>query len=96
MKENEPVNGPQLSPKGNLDRKGSKKTNLWRPLLLILLVLGLLISAKTLGLGEKVASLRIWIKGLGPWGPLAFVVIYIGALVAAVPGSACSLEPFST
>jgi uncharacterized membrane protein YdjX (TVP38/TMEM64 family) len=91
MKENEPVNGPQLSPKGNLDGKGSKKTNLWRPLLLILLVVGLLISAKTLGLGEKVASLRIWIKGLGPWGPLAFIIIYIGAVVAAVPGSAITL-----
>ena len=60
----------------------------WRPLLLFVLVITALILAKVFGLGEKLGALRHWLQGLGPWGPLVFMIIYIIAVVAAIPGSA--------
>ena len=32
-----------------------------------------------------------WVDGLGPWGPLAFIAIYIIATVAFIPGSVLTL-----
>ncbi len=51
----------------------------------------MLVLARVFGLGEKLGALRHWLQDLGPWGPLVFVIIYIVAVVAAVPGSAITL-----
>ena len=40
-----------------------------------------------LGIGARLAQLKGWLAGLGGWGPVAFVVIYAAATVAALPGS---------
>jgi pyruvate/2-oxoglutarate dehydrogenase complex dihydrolipoamide dehydrogenase (E3) component/uncharacterized membrane protein YdjX (TVP38/TMEM64 family) len=63
----------------------------WRPLLLIVLILTGLIVARVFGLGDKLGTLRDWLQNLGPWGPLVFVIIYIIAVVAAIPGSAITI-----
>lgn len=63
----------------------------WRPVLLLVAVVALLVTARLLGLGERLGDVREWLRGLGPWGPLAYVLIYVGATVAAVPGSALTV-----
>ncbi len=76
------------------NRDGNKKTGakgLWRPLLLITIIITILVLYYIFDLGEHLASLRGWIDGLGLWGPFAFIVLYIGAVVAALPGSALTV-----
>ena len=63
----------------------------WRPVVLIALVITVLILARVFGLGERLGQLQDWIKGLGALGYVAFVLIYIVATVAAIPGSALTI-----
>jgi len=63
----------------------------WRPVLLLVLIVVSLVLAHVFGLGQKLGDLRDWLHGLGPLGPVVFLVIYIIAVVAAVPGSALSI-----
>lgn len=63
----------------------------WRPVLLLAVIVILLILARVLGLGEKLGALREWIRTLGAWGPLVFMIIYAAATVAAIPGSALTI-----
>lgn len=72
------------------DRPG-KETAWWRPVLLLAIIVTLLVLARVLGLGEKLAALRDWIGTLGAWGPLVFILIYVAATVAAIPGSALTI-----
>lgn len=74
-----------------MNEKEPSKTGWWRPLIIVLFVIAMLFLARQWGLGEKLQGLRGWFENLGPWGPLAFVGIYIAATVAAVPGSALTL-----
>lgn len=70
---------------------GSSSRGWWRPVALLAAVLVILVLAKTLGLGERVAELRGWIQSLGKWGYGAFVLLYATAVVAALPGAAITL-----
>jgi uncharacterized membrane protein YdjX (TVP38/TMEM64 family) len=63
----------------------------WRPIVLAVVVVALLVTAKVLGLGERLAELREFIAGLGPLGPFAYIAIYVLAVVLAIPGSAVTL-----
>ncbi|RJP19546.1 MAG: TVP38/TMEM64 family protein [Candidatus Abyssobacteria bacterium SURF_5] len=71
--------------------KPKPKKDLWKPIFLLVLILMMLALARVFGLGEKLALLREWIRSLGAWGPAAFVLIYVAAVVAAVPGSALTV-----
>ena len=70
---------------------GSAKKSLWKPILLIAIILILLVMAKQLGLGSKLKDLEPWIESLGIWGPVAFIGIYVVAAVAAIPASALTI-----
>jgi uncharacterized membrane protein YdjX (TVP38/TMEM64 family) len=63
----------------------------WRPVLLVAIIVVILVLARILGIGERLAALRSWIEGLGPWGPVVFFFLYAAAVVAAVPGSALTV-----
>jgi pyruvate/2-oxoglutarate dehydrogenase complex dihydrolipoamide dehydrogenase (E3) component/uncharacterized membrane protein YdjX (TVP38/TMEM64 family) len=63
----------------------------WRPVLLLVLILAVLVLARVFGLSEKLGALRDWLHGLGPLGPVVFLVIYIIGVVAALPGSALTI-----
>lgn len=63
----------------------------WKPLLLLGAVLVLFILALTLDWDDKLQQARGWIESLGPWGPIAFILLYIAATVAAIPGTALTL-----
>lgn len=67
------------------------KPGLWRPALLIVTVIAAMILFRFLGVGEKLDDLKEWIRELGPLGPVAFVLVYIVAVVAALPGLAVTI-----
>lgn len=72
------------------DAKG-KMQGLWRPIMLIAVIIIVLILARVFGLGKRLGDLRDWIEALGIWGPVVFVVLYVGAVVAGIPGSAITI-----
>ncbi|HEY9840754.1 MAG TPA: TVP38/TMEM64 family protein [Candidatus Obscuribacterales bacterium] len=74
---------PEAAPAG--------KKALWKPLLLIGAVILGLVLAKLLGLDQQLKGLEPWIKSLGPWGPVAFIGLYVGASIAALPGSVLTI-----
>jgi len=51
----------------------------------------IIVLSYVLGIGEKLGALREWIQSLGALGPVVFVLIYMGAVVAAIPGSAITI-----
>lgn len=59
----------------------------WKPIAILAFAIVMLFVARYFGLGEKLKNMSGFIQELGPWGPVAFILIYIGATVAAVPGS---------
>ncbi len=74
----------------NVDEANGRR-GLWRPILLIVLIIAMLALSSIFGLGEKLALLRDWIRSLGAWAPVVFIILYILAVVAAVPGSAITI-----
>ncbi len=72
-------------------KQNTRHSDLWRPVLLIVLVVTAIVLSRIFGVGEQLARLKVWIDSLGPLGPLAFAVIYAVATVAALPGSALSI-----
>lgn len=60
----------------------------WRPIILLAVVLAITALAWYFDLGARISQLQGWIRGLGAWGPAAFVLIYAAATVAALPGVA--------
>ncbi len=64
---------------------------MWRPILLIGLVVLIFILAILFGAGDKLAALREWIRSLGPLGPAVFVGLYVLGVVAGIPGSALTI-----
>lgn len=73
------------------EKRDVKKSGLWKPILLIAVVITVLILGRTFGLGDRLGELRGWIHSFGPWGPVVFFLIYVVAVVAALPGSAITI-----
>ena len=71
--------------------KEARNRGLWRPFALVAVIIAVLVIARALGLGERLGPLQEWIKGLGFLGNLAFVGIYIVAVVMAIPGAAITI-----
>src|SRR5437879_4884078 len=59
-------------------------------LALALLVLGGLVLVGR-QVGGYVPRFAVWVDGLGPWGPIAFIAGYVLACVAFIPGSLLTL-----
>jgi uncharacterized membrane protein YdjX (TVP38/TMEM64 family) len=64
---------------------------MWRPISLLVAVAAIIVLSYVFGIGEKLGALREWIHSLGALGPLVFILIYIGAVIAALPGSAITI-----
>ncbi|MFQ5881485.1 MAG: TVP38/TMEM64 family protein [Candidatus Methylomirabilales bacterium] len=77
-------------PNASSDKQG-KRHDWWRPVTLLVVIVAILVLAKTFGIGERLSVLREWIEGLGPWGPVVFVFLYSAAVVVAIPGSALTV-----
>jgi uncharacterized membrane protein YdjX (TVP38/TMEM64 family) len=64
---------------------------MWRPILLVALIITIFILAILFGVGEKLGALREWIQSLGVLGPAVFVGLYVLGVVAGIPGSALTV-----
>jgi len=64
---------------------------MWRPIVLMSLVVAVIVLSYIFGIGERLVALRDWIQSLGALGPVVFVFIYAGATVAALPGLAITI-----
>lgn len=62
-----------------------------RVVVIAVAVAALLLLAYLLDARAWLASALEWIRGLGPWGPVAFCVLYVVACVLLLPGSVLSL-----
>ena len=67
--------------------KNEKSIDWWKPVVLIVIIVTLFIVMNMYGFGGKIEELQHWIQSLGFWGPLAFFFIYIGAVIATIPGT---------
>jgi uncharacterized membrane protein YdjX (TVP38/TMEM64 family) len=70
---------------------GAKGKDIWKLVLFAAIVLSLIVLARLFGLGERLQELRDWIAGMGNLGMVAYVGLYIVAVVAAVPGLPISI-----
>ena len=84
---------PSQTPAGPTEAMagGAKKGGKWRPILLLAVLVAVLVLATVFNVGEKLGALRDWLVTLGPWGPVVFLLIYIVAVVAALPGAAITI-----
>jgi uncharacterized membrane protein YdjX (TVP38/TMEM64 family) len=62
-----------------------------RPLLFLIFLSAVIIILKFSGAADKLIGVREWLQGIGFWGPLVFVLIYILAVILALPGSAITI-----
>lgn len=78
----------------NLEQETQKKpksNKLLKPLLIVFVVATLLVIAHKFNAQQLLINALDWIKTLGPWGPIAFIIIYILATVLFLPGSLLTL-----
>jgi uncharacterized membrane protein YdjX (TVP38/TMEM64 family) len=69
----------------------AERSGLARPAILLLILVTLIVLARSFDVGAYLGELREWIDSLGWLGPIAFILIYAVAVVAAVPGSAMTV-----
>lgn len=70
---------------------GAKGKDIWKLILFAAIVLSMILFARLFGLGERLQELREWIATMGNLGMVAYVGLYIVAVVAAVPGLPISI-----
>jgi uncharacterized membrane protein YdjX (TVP38/TMEM64 family) len=72
----------------NKDRFAFEKPkDWWKPVLLVLIIIVLFIIVNIYGFGQNIEELKTWINSLGVWGPAAFFLIYLGAVILTIPGT---------
>lgn len=67
--------------------KNEKRRDWWKPIVLISIIVSLFIIVNEYGFGRNIEGLQQWIHSLGIWGPIAFFIIYLGAVAATIPGT---------
>ena len=73
------------------DTGKKRRSGVWKPIVLIIVVGAIIVVSQILGLGEKITQLRGWISDMGTWGAVIYILIYAAATVAALPGSALTV-----
>jgi uncharacterized membrane protein YdjX (TVP38/TMEM64 family) len=71
--------------------EAARRTGWWRPVVLLVAVVTLMVLAGVFNVGTRLGQLRTWIQSIGVWGPVVFVLIYVAATVGALPGSAMTV-----
>jgi uncharacterized membrane protein YdjX (TVP38/TMEM64 family) len=64
-----------------------KSTDWWKPIVFLAIIITLFIVMNGIGFGQNIKELQNWITSLGLWGPVAFFIIYLGAVIATIPGT---------
>jgi len=63
----------------------------WRPLSLLIIVITLFLLATELGIDQYFRDLQPWIASAGNWGAAAFFLLYLAAVILAVPATPLGL-----
>lgn len=74
-----------------MDTSRKRIISVVRWLSLALIAAALLVIVRLLPAGEAMAALKGWMTGLGMWGPVVLVLLYIVATVLFVPGTILTL-----
>ncbi len=75
-----------------VEGKESKKSGFKLKLLFwIVAIVGLIAAAKYFNVQEMLRKALDWIAGLGAWGPITFLILYVLATVFFIPGSVLTL-----
>ncbi len=69
----------------------SKSSFRWKWLLYLAVGAALVLAAKFLHVQDLLKQALDWVGGLGPWGAVVFIVIYVVATVLFIPGSVLTL-----
>jgi uncharacterized membrane protein YdjX (TVP38/TMEM64 family) len=69
------------------ESKSEKPKDWWKPVVFIVIIIVLFIVMNGIGFGWNLTDLHHWIASLGLWGPIAFFFIYLGAVIATIPGT---------
>jgi len=64
----------------------ARHAGLIRVISVVVLILGAFLIMRTLPVGDALSRMEVWIQSLGGWGPAIFVLLYIVAAVALIPG----------
>ncbi|MBA4147669.1 MAG: TVP38/TMEM64 family protein [Verrucomicrobia bacterium] len=63
----------------------------WKWLIYLGAAIALIVAARFFGLQEWLKQVVEWVGGLGPWGVLLFIGVYVVATVLFIPGSVLTL-----
>jgi uncharacterized membrane protein YdjX (TVP38/TMEM64 family) len=79
--------GMRFMPLNKNEGKSEKPKDWWKPVLFIFIIIVLFLVMNGIGFGGNLIDLQHWIASLGLWGPIAFFFIYLGAVIATIPGT---------
>ena len=69
------------------NQKNDRSKDWWKPVVLIIVIVALFIVMNLYGFGQDITEVQHWIQSLGIWGPVAFFIIYLGSVIATIPGT---------
>lgn len=69
------------------NQKNDRSKDWWKPIILIIVIVTLFIVMNLYGFGQDIEELQHWIQTQGVWGPVAFFFIYLGSVIATIPGT---------
>ncbi len=59
----------------------------WKPVVLIIVIVTVFLVMNLYGFGQDIEELQQWIQSQGFWGPIVFFFIYLGSVIATIPGT---------
>ncbi|MBN1860040.1 MAG: TVP38/TMEM64 family protein [Candidatus Thermoplasmatota archaeon] len=68
-------------------KENERTKDWWKPVVFIAIIVVLFIVMNGIGFGETLQDIQDWIASLGMWGPIVFFGIYLGAVIATIPGT---------
>ena len=68
-------------------KENERPKDWWKPVVFIAIIIVLFIVMNRIGFGENLQGIQEWIASLGVWGPIVFFGIYLGAVIATIPGT---------
>ena len=69
------------------NQKNIRPNDWWKPVVLISGIVTLFLVMNLYGFGQDIEKLQHWIQSLGVWGPVVFFFIYLGSVIATIPGT---------
>jgi uncharacterized membrane protein YdjX (TVP38/TMEM64 family) len=68
-------------------KENKRPKDWWKPVVFLAIIIVLFIVMNGIGFGENLQDIQDWIVSLGVWGPIVFFGIYLGGVIATIPGT---------